>query len=130
MASPHVAAVAALIVSQGVKDPDDVKSILQKSAQNGRARKISMARASWTRPARRNWPANVYGDGVARFWLVVGLFAGCFCIGTAAQKVRQSAHATPFWGTAALAFGLLFPDWLTRLPRHVLAPAISSRTAS
>lgn len=33
MASPHVAAVAALIESQGVKDPDDVRAVLQKSAQ-------------------------------------------------------------------------------------------------
>src|SRR5205823_6953615 len=33
MASPHVAGVAALVVSLGVKDPGEVKAILQKSAQ-------------------------------------------------------------------------------------------------
>src|SRR5262249_23032604 len=33
MASPHVAAVAALLVSQGVTDPEKVRSILEKSAE-------------------------------------------------------------------------------------------------
>ena len=33
MASPHVAGVAALVVAQGVKDPEKVRSILKKSAR-------------------------------------------------------------------------------------------------
>src|SRR5207237_3840781 len=39
MASPHVAGVAALVVSRGVKDPAEVKAILQKSAQKRGDRK-------------------------------------------------------------------------------------------
>jgi len=110
MASPHVAGVAALIVSEGITDPKDVKAILQKSAQ-------------------KKGPANKYGAGVldassavklaegynndhsGRFWMVFLLFAGCFFVG----KTRQKSGAEggyPFWGTAAIAFGLLFPDWL------------------
>jgi serine protease len=34
MASPHVAGVAALIVSLGIKNPDEVRSVLRKSAVN------------------------------------------------------------------------------------------------
>ncbi len=45
MASPHVAAIAALVESKGVKDPDDVKAVLQKSAM-------------------KKGPANKYGAGV------------------------------------------------------------------
>ncbi|MBI3889911.1 MAG: peptidase S8 [Candidatus Wallbacteria bacterium] len=33
MASPHVAGVAALIISQGIKDPDEVREVLQKTAR-------------------------------------------------------------------------------------------------
>ena len=39
MASPHVAAVAALVVSKGVKDPNDVKAILQKVGAKQRPEK-------------------------------------------------------------------------------------------
>ena len=42
----------------------------------------------------------------------MGLFAGCYGIGKLRQKAG-SAPNYPFWATAALAFGLLFPDWLT-----------------
>ncbi len=111
MASPHVAGVAALIVSEGVTDPKDVKAILQKSAQS-------------------KSPSNKYGAGIldassavklagsfnndrsGRFWMVGLLFVGCFLVG----KTRQKSGAEggyPFWGTAAIAFGLLFPDWLS-----------------
>src|SRR5207249_6725384 len=47
-----------------------------------------------------------------RFWMVVGLFAGCFAIGHL-RKRSGSNLGVPFWGTAAFAFGLVFPDWLT-----------------
>jgi serine protease len=111
MASPHVAAVAALVEAQGVKDPDDVRAVLQKTAQKkGTPKKYGAGLVDAA--AAVKLAGTVYGDGVARFWMVVGLFAGCFAIGRLRQKAGSSL-GYPFWGTAALAFGLLFPDWLT-----------------
>lgn len=111
MASPHVAAVAALVVSQGIKDPDDVKAVLLKSARKkGPANKYGAGILDAGAAAKL--AGNTYGDGISRFWIVVALFGGCMLIG----KKRAKAHVAnpyPFWGTAALSFGLLFPDWLT-----------------
>ena len=113
MASPHAAAVAALIVSQGVKDPDDIKAILQKSAQTDKNKPANKYGAGIIDAAgAAKLAANVYGDGVARFWLVVALFAGCYGIGKMRKKSDRYA-SYPFWSTAAIAFGLLFPDWIT-----------------
>jgi serine protease len=111
MASPHVAAVAALIESQGVKDPDDVRGILEKTAQK-KGPKNKYGAGIVDAGAASRLAGTVYGDGVARFWMVIALFAGCFAIGHLRQK-SGSSLGYPFWGTAALAFGLLFPDWLT-----------------
>ena len=111
MASPHAAAVAALIVSKGVKDPNDIKAILQKSAQKkGPANKYGAGIVDAASAVKM--AANVYGDGVARFWMVIGLFAGCFTLGKLRAKSGSPANY-PFWATAALSFGLLFPDWIT-----------------
>ena len=113
MATPHVAAVAALVVSQGVKDPDDIKAILQKSAQKDKNKPANKYGAGILDAAgAAKLAANVYGDGVARFWLVVGLFAGCYGIGKLRQKSDRRAPY-PFWATASIAFGLLFTDWIT-----------------
>jgi serine protease len=111
MASPHVAAVAALIVSQGVKNPDDVKAVLEKSAQKkGPSEKygagiLDAAAAVKLAGATRD-------DSIARFWMVVCLFAFNYGIWNLRRK-KDPFIAAPFWGTAAFAFGLLFPDWLT-----------------
>lgn len=110
MASPHVAAVAALIVSQGVKDPNEVKSVLQKSAQKVDGPKEKYGAGILDAAAAAKVAGNVYGDGVARFWIVAVLFLGCFAVG---KMRRKSGAGYPFWGTMALAFGMLFPDWLT-----------------
>jgi serine protease len=88
MASPHVAAVAALIVSQGVKNPDDVRAVLLKSAhKKGPANKYGAGILDAGAAAKL--AANTYGDGVSRFWIVVALFAGCMLIG--------KNRARPMW---------------------------------
>ncbi|HZO91619.1 MAG TPA: S8 family peptidase [Chthonomonadaceae bacterium] len=111
MASPHVAAVAALVESQGIKDPDEVRAILQRTAQKkGPANKYGAGIVNAGAAAKL--AGAIYGDGVARFWMVVALFAGCYAIGRLRQKAGSS-QGYPFWGTAALALGLLLPDWLT-----------------
>lgn len=112
MASPHVAAVAALIVSQGVKDPDEIKSILQKSAQRADGPKTQYGAGILNAASAAQMAGHEAGDAAARLWLVAALFAGCFCIGKVRQK-SGTRNAYPFWGTAALALGLLLPGWLT-----------------
>lgn len=111
MASPHVAGVAALIVGQGIKDPQDVKSILQKSAQAKSPSKKYGAGVLDAASAVK-MATDHSSDRSSRLWLVALLFAGCFAVG----KFRQKSGAEggyPFWGASAIAFGLLFPDWLT-----------------
>ena len=112
MASPHAAAVAALIVSQGVKDPDEIKSILQKSAQRVDGPKNQYGAGILNAAGAAQMAGHVSGDATARFWLVVALFAGCYFVGKAREK-SGTRNAYPFWGTSALALGLLLPDWLT-----------------
>ena len=114
MASPHAAAVAALIVSQGVKDPDEIKSILQKSAQRVDGPKTQYGAGILNAAAAAQMAGHVSGDATARLWLVVALFAGCCFIGKARQK-SGTRNGYPFWGTMALSLGLLLPDWLTHL---------------
>jgi serine protease len=111
MASPHAAAVAALVASKGVKDPDDVKAVLQKSAKPKEPSNKYGAGVIDAEAAVK-LAGKIHGDGVARFWLVAGLFAGCYGIGQLRRKSGRPA-VYPFWSTAALSFGLLFPDWLT-----------------
>ncbi len=41
MASPHVAAAAALVISQGVTHPDKVEAVLQKTAQDDQEKRFS-----------------------------------------------------------------------------------------
>ncbi len=58
--------------------------------------------------------SGVRDDSIARIWMVVLLFGFNFGIWRCAGKKDPNAKA-PFWGTAAFAFGLLFPDWLTSI---------------
>ncbi len=112
MASPHVAAVAALIVSQGVKDPDEIKSILEKSAQKADGPKTKYGAGILNAASAAKMAGHVSRDATGRFWLVVAMYGGCYFLG----KMRQRAgnrDAYPFWGTTAIAVGLLLPDWLT-----------------
>jgi len=112
MASPHVAAVAALIVSQGVKDPDAIKSILQKSATRVDGPKNQYGAGLLNAATAAKLAGNEAGDAAARLWIVAALFAGCFLIGKSREK-SGTRNAYPFWGTTAIALGLLVPDWLT-----------------
>lgn len=112
MASPHAAAVAALIVSQGVKDPDEIKSILQKSAQkvDGPANKYGAGIVNAAAAAKMAGYES--GDALNRFWLIAALYGGCFLIGKVRSK-SGTRNAYPFWTTTALAIGLVLPSWLT-----------------
>jgi serine protease len=110
MASPHVAGVAALLVSQGIKDPAEVKAALQKAA-------------------RPKAPANQYGAGlldanaavtrmasvVARrpAWWLLSLFTVALCLALGVTQRRLAgASGYPIGTAVALVLGLLGPDWL------------------
>jgi serine protease len=109
MASPHVAAAAALIVSRGVTDPAEVRNILRKSA-------------------RRKGPVNQYGAGLLDAAAAakgaaatqadtlaktgLGLLPAALCLGLGFAG-RRRLLGLPFALGLALAFGFLFPDWLT-----------------
>ncbi len=111
MASPHVAAIAALIESKGVKNPQDVRAVLQKSAQKVDGPKEKYGAGIVDAAGAAKLAANTYGDGVARFWFVLALFGGCYFVGKSRAK-KGERDPYPIWTTAAFSFGLLFPDWL------------------
>jgi serine protease len=112
MASPHVAAAAALLVSEGIKDPGEVKAALQRSA-------------------RPKGPSNQYGAGLLDAgaavsksavavrlqrpaWWLLSLCAIGLCAAMGVTR-RRLAHIPgyPIGACAALALGLLGPDWLS-----------------
>lgn len=109
MATPHVAGVAALVVSRGIKDPKEVRAILQKSAQpRGPREKYGAGEldaAAATRAAGAA-AADYYG----RLWLVGALWLGCLTI---AGVRRRYGTPGPWAGTLALTIGLFFPDLVT-----------------
>lgn len=113
MASPHVAAVAALIESAGIRNPDDVKCILQKSAQPKEpAKKYGAGILDAGRAVKL--AINTYMDGVVRFWMAVALF-GLGWLVTWFNRKTGGCRNYPFWPLASFAIGLLAPDWITSI---------------
>jgi serine protease len=111
MASPHVAAVAALVEAQGIRDPDDVKAVLQRSAQRAPGPRARYGAGIVDAGAAVALAGAIHGDGVARFWFVALLFVCCYLVGRSRKGVLFGPRY-PVVGAAAFAFGLLFPDWL------------------
>ena len=111
MASPHAAATAALIYSQGVHKPSDIRAVLQKSAKPKPDPKkygagVLNAASAVTLASRE------YGDSVARFWMAACLFIGAGLLGRAGKRSGLHTASSPFWGAASAGFGLLLPDWV------------------
>lgn len=104
MASPHVAAVAALIAAEGITDPEDVRAVLKKSAkprgpQNKYgAGELDAAAAIGKAGAERSdyWGRLLLACGIWTFALIV---AG----GTAGRTRRFNA-------ALAVTVGLFLPD--------------------
>jgi len=111
MASPHVAATAALVVSLGITDPAEVQAILQRAAQP-------------------ESPEEKYGAGLLNAYkacelaqgsrgsehakLAVSFLAGLACLGIGQLRRRlvvPGGH--PIAATLALLLGFLLPDGLT-----------------
>lgn len=106
MATPHVAGVAALVVSLGVKDPAEVKAILQRSAQpRGPREKYGAGELNAAEAVKMARTVNA--DYYVRLWLIAGLWGCCLLIG---QIRRRVGGGMPWQSTLALTLGLLLPD--------------------
>ncbi len=118
MASPHVAGVAALIVGEGVTDPDQVEAILKSSAR---------------KPANQTYSAERYGAGIidaqAAILKVRGgsggwqLVIGMLMAGAVAASARKRGLGIKL-GPSYLVGVLFGASGLFFLP--YLAPALSS----
>ncbi len=102
MATPHVAGVAALIVSQGVRDPAEVRATLERSAKAKEPRtkygagELNAGAAVQTASTGAVGQRRQYGL-IAAIWLLAALVGG----------IRKK----PMWGGAlAATLGLLMPD--------------------
>jgi serine protease len=108
MASPHVAAVAALIESQGVTDPARVKEILTKTAvPKNDPNKYGAGILS---AAQATAKAAQLGAVKLRHLLVFGLGFLIFAVG---GRRRSFGLRLAMFG--ALAVGFFGPDWFTSL---------------
>ncbi len=111
MASPHVAAAAAMVYSRGIHRPEDVRAVLLKSARSkGPVKKYGAGILNVSDAVRL--AGRSYGDAVSRFWMVAGLFLFAGLLGRATKKSSYAPGGSPFWCAASVAFGLLFPDWV------------------
>ena len=110
MASPHVAGVAALIVSRGVHNPAQVRQVLEKSA-------------------RAKQPKNKYGAGILdaaaavqkadeeqsepRSRFLFALLLGALGLAVARYRARFAGHGgLPIAATGVFLLGMLLPEWL------------------
>jgi subtilisin family serine protease len=111
MASPHVAGVAALIVSQGVKDPGEVKAILQKTAQKrGPKEKYGAGEVDAYSAAKT---ATATGQV---YWERLALLGGIWLAGMGLGLIRRKGSGpSPITAALALTIGMYLPDTITYL---------------
>ena len=107
MASPHVAAVAALVMAQGVKDPARVREILQSTAESKGDKKkygagILSADSATERAARLNGPR-------LRNMLIF-LVGSLLVVGGFGNRQRKSI-ALRVLMTGLIGAGFFAPDW-------------------
>lgn len=106
MATPHVAAVAALIVSQGLKDPAEVRQVLEKSAQpRGPKAKYGAGELNAAEAAKRAGGESV--GYFSRLWMVAALWGLCLLL---SGRRRGPGSLRPLAGALAVTIGVFFPD--------------------
>lgn len=106
MATPHVAGVAALIVAQGIKDPGEVRAVLQKSAQpRGDQAKYGAGELNAADAAKRAGAES--GDYYGRLFFIGLVWVGAVLLGGARKR---TGGGMPWAGALALSLGLFFPD--------------------
>jgi serine protease len=111
MATPHVAGVAALVVSMGVRDPQEIRAVLLQSAKP-RGPKEKYGAGELNAGKAVAVAAAFARDYYARLWLIGALWLGCLVIGRIRKPYRTPA---PFASTLALTIGLLLPDLISAL---------------
>jgi serine protease len=113
MASPHVAGVAALLISQGIRDPGEVKAAIQKAARPKAPRNqygaglLDAGAAVARTTTALGWERPVWS---LLSWLALGL---CVALGVTRRRLAGTA-GYPVGAALALGIGLMGPDWLTR----------------
>jgi serine protease len=118
MASPHVAGVAALVIGEGVTDPDMVETILKKSARKPHDQKYTPERYG---AGLLDAPAAVLAAraGGGGFTLGLGLLmAGAVAASVRRRKLGVALGPTYLIGVIVGASGLFFLPYI--------APGISS----
>jgi serine protease len=106
MATPHVAGVAALVVSRGVKDPAEVRAVLEKSATaRGDRKKFGAGELNAAAAAKQ--AGGAYAEYYGKLWLLAALWGGAL-LASRARRGRQ--NTAPLLGALALTLGLYLPD--------------------
>jgi serine protease len=108
MASPHVAAAAALVMSQGVKDPAKVRDVLCKTATPRSDKKkygagvLNVGNASKAAAAEQGWKL--------RHGLLIALGGLLLCFGGVRRSLALRSAMV-----GALGLGFFLPDGITQL---------------
>ncbi len=108
MASPHVAGVAALLVSQGIRDPEEIRRRLKESAlPKGDPLRYGAGKLDATSAIRNAAWAQSFAR--ARLMLAGALGALLLALGSERKSFKQRDQARLLLGLA-LAGGLALPD--------------------
>lgn len=114
MAAPHVAAVAALVISEGITNPNKVKQILSKSAtakgdkQHFGAGLLNAAKAV----SRAIWAPGMGRLLSAIFFALIAIFAVRSRKGSLGQQLRPSFVLGLLMGACGLFFWRSLDTWL------------------
>jgi serine protease len=108
MATPHVAGVAALVASQGIKDPAEVRAILLKSAhKRGPREKYGAGELDAAAAVRLARSEN--GLYYGQLALIGGVWLWCGVVGLGRRGRAPAAAAL------AVTIGLVLPDLITSM---------------
>jgi len=132
MASPHVAAAAALVIAQGVTHPDKVEKVLQKTANTNEKEKYKNPKEYAERYGAGIMQADVAAEKATTdqgFWRLGSgvLFAFLALLGVRRRDVLGiSPGVTPLYATGVVlaSSGLFFLPWLIGADASYISAAV------